>query len=308
MPFSRLKPWVFLALLAAVIALILFGVDRYRHRFVRSNEDMLGLLPEGDTTTFFADVATLRRGGMLRLLTGSKRVEDQDYRKFVRETQFDYTKNIDEIAGVADGNQTFFIVRGHFDWRRLREYAVAHHGACAGSFCKIPTSKSGRWASFVPIQPDVMALAVSGDPSAAETLRARGRQVSEPMPSQPVWVKASHALLKNPLALPLPLRILAISLESADRVVLSLGPAGENSQAAFTLELTAPCPSRATAETIRSQLEIQTNTLKRVLAREHQEPNPADLTGLLTAGSFRTEGKTVTGTWPVRKELLKELE
>ena len=44
------------------------------------------------------------------------------------------------------------------------------------------------------------------------------------------------------------------------------------------------------------------------LAREHEQPNAADLTGLLTAGSFQVVEKRVVGIWPVRKELLKTLQ
>lgn len=269
---------------------------------------MLRLLPQGDMTTFFADIEALRRGGMLSLLAGSKQAADKEYEEFVRQTHFDYTKNIDAIMGAADTNQLFFIVRGHFDWGKLREYAVSHQGACAAGLCNVPASKSGRWASFVAIQPNVLGLAVTANSSAVDLLRPPAHRGAEAMPGQPVWVKPSHALLKNPLALPLPLRIFAISLQSADVVVLALAPAPENSRAAFNLELTAQCPSRATAETIRSQLEIQTRSLKRELAREHQQPNPADLTGLLTDGSFHVQAKTVTGTWPVRKELVKTIE
>jgi hypothetical protein len=288
--------------------LLLFGVDWYRHRFVRTSQDMLRLLPQQDMTTFFVNVSALRHGGMLGFLAGSKKAEDKDYQDFVRQTHFDYTSNIDEIAGAGDAAQLFFVVRGHFDWGKLRQYAVAHHGSCARDFCRVPASKSGRWASFLPIQPNVLGLAISANSSAAEMLHPPAHRDAYAMPPQPVWVKASHSLLQNPLALPLPLRIFAISLESANTVVLSLAPASQDSTAAFTLELTAECPSRATAETIRSQLEIQTRMLKRELAREHEQPNPADLTGLLTDGSFRADAKTVTGTWPVRKELLKTLE
>jgi hypothetical protein len=48
--------------------------------------------------------------------------------------------------------------------------------------------------------------------------------------------------------------------------------------------------------------------LKLELAHEHAQPNPADLTGLLTSGRFETKGSDVTGGWPVRKELLKTLQ
>jgi len=304
----RLKPWVFVLLVAAAIAAILFGIDSYRRRFVRSEADLVGLLPREGATVFFVNVAALRHARMLSLLAGSKPAEDAEYREFVRETDFDYTGNIDAIAGAANGRDLFFVARGRFDWRRLRQYAIAHGGACGNNLCKASTGKSGRWASFLLVQPDVMGLALSGNAAAAEVLRPSRRKASSPVPAQPVWVELSQELLKNPVDLPLPLRIFAISLESAYPVVLSLSPAVEGSEAAFNLRLDAECPSATTADTIRNQLQIQTNMLKLELAREHRQPNPADLTGLLTSGSFQTAGQQVTGTWPIRKELLKSLQ
>jgi hypothetical protein len=103
------------------------------------------------------------------------------------------------------------------------------------------------------------------------------------------------------------MRIFAISLQSADRVILSLGPA-TNQETAFSIELQATFPIEPTAETARKQLEIQTKMLTLGLERAHREPNPADLTGLLAAGTFQRVRNQVIGTWPVRQELLKTLE
>ncbi|MGA8028907.1 MAG: hypothetical protein WB992_17335 [Bryobacteraceae bacterium] len=304
----RLKPWVFVTLLAIATAAILFGIYRYRHRFVRSSTDMLALLPDGDRTVFFADFAALRHAGMLSWIAGSKAAEEPEYREFIRQTHFDYVKNIDAIAGAADPAQAFFVVRGRFDWLLLRAYAERHGGNCSDNFCKVQTTTPGRWASFFVIQPDVIGLALSGNSSAANALRPYGHGRFQPVSARPVWVKVSRALLKNPLGLPLPLRIFAITLQSTDRVVLSLASAAENSQAAFSLELEAQCPSEATAETTRNQLQIETKMLKLELAREHQPANPADLTGLLTSGTFQVLNRAVVGSWPVRKELLRTLE
>ncbi len=300
--------WFAVALIAAV-AVVLFAIHSYRHRFVRDHRDILGLLPGGDVTTFFADVSALRTAGMLELLSGSKPAADADYKQFVRETHFDYTKDLEAIAGTATSDHIFFIVRGHFDWSKLQQYAAAHGGSCRHDTCRVPASKPGRWASFLPIQPDVMAVALSQDDTAAEQLRPQHRQAAEPMPSaQPVWLKISHSLLTQPLSLPLALRIFALSLQSADPVIFSLGRAPQYSQMVFNVELEAQCPSPATAEVTRNQLEIQTKMLNLELAREHARPNSADLTGLLTAGAFQVVGSRVVGTWPVRKELLNALQ
>jgi len=304
----RLKPWAFFTLLAIATAATLFAIAYYRHRFVRSDSDMSALLPPGDATIFFADVAALRRAGALNLPTGPSAMEEPDYREFVRQTAFDYTKNLDAIAGAADGRQVFLVLRGRFDWIRLQQYAVSHGGTCVNTFCRGMAGKSGRWTSFLAIQPDVMGLALSGNTSAASALRPPGRRLSERGLTGPAWVKVSQALLKNPSSLPLPMRIFAISLQSADPVVLSLGPDRENGGAVLSLRLDAQCSSAATAETTRNQLEIETKMLKLELDHEHRRANTADLTGLLTAGTFQVKDKGVVGTWPVRRELLNALK
>jgi hypothetical protein len=304
----RAKPWLFLPALAAATAAIIFSIHSYRYRFVRSEADMLALLPKRDMTIFFAEVALLRHAGMLNLLAGSKATADPDYADFLRQTRFDYEKDLDTIAAAADGRQIFFILHGRFDWTRLRQYAIAHGGSCANDICKASTSKPGRWAGFFPIQPDVMALALSEDSAAVNVLRPDRRKAPEALPDKPVWIKFSKSLLKDPRELPAAGRIFAISLQSSDSVVLSIERAGEQPQVAFYLQLDALCPNQPTAETTRNQLQIQTNMLKLGLARANQQPNPADLTGLVTTGTFQLAGKHVIGRWPVRKELLKALQ
>lgn len=299
----RLKPWLFIVLLALGAGGVIFEIDCYRHRFVRSNGDMMALLPPGDSTVFFANIAALREAGVLGLFAGSKTVEEPDYEEFVRQTHFDYRNDIEVIAGAAVGKAILLVVRGRFDWRRLRLYALAHGGTCKGSLCNLPTSKPGNWTSFLQIQSDVMGFAVSQDNSAALALSPRRDRISQKMPSPPVWVKVSPTLLANSASLPVPLRIFAISLQSADLVLLSLD-SGAKSGTAFSLQLDAQCPTAASAQTIKTQLELQTRILQMEIAREHQQASRADFAGLLTAGTFHVSDKHVIGIWPVHKELL----
>jgi hypothetical protein len=303
----RTTLWVVVAILALAGAAILSVVDVHRHRFVRSNIDLVKQLPPGDFTRFYADLSALRKAKLLHLLTGVSPVQENDYQEFVRQTQFDYTRDLDAIAGASDGEQLFFLIRGRFDWDKFKQYAAARGGTCRSQSCAVPTRQSGYWANVVRLQPGVAGLAISANNAAGDTLRREVPQGDTPVPSDPVWVSVSKTLLTKPEALPLAMRILAISLQSADRVILSLAPAVDK-QSAFAIDLDASFSLEPTAETARAQLEIQTKMLKLGLERAHREPDPADLTGLLTAGTFQRVRKQVTGTWPVRRELLKTLE
>lgn len=305
---SGIKPWLFVPLLAAATALILYGISAYRHRFVRSDADMVSMLPARDATVFFVDVAALRHAGFLQLVSGARPASDAEYQEFVRQTHFDYTKNLDAIAGSAANGQLFLVIRGRFDWRALRQFAQSHGGSCSGNTCRVPTSTARRWTEFLEIQPNAMALALSGDRTGIERLRARERHREAAVPRAPVWVSVAPGLLKDPATLPPAVRIFAISLESTDSVLLSLAPAKANSGAAFELRLDGKCRNDATAETARNQLQIETKMLQLEMLHEHQQPSPSDLTGLLTAGTFWEAKKHVYGEWPVRKELLRALE
>ncbi|HZQ50656.1 MAG TPA: hypothetical protein VFB14_00575 [Bryobacteraceae bacterium] len=287
------QPWVVFVAIAGVVAGALFGIDRYRHRFVRTDTDLVRLLPTKDATRFFVNVAALRRAGVLDLLGVSKR-EDPDYRRFVRETGFDYQQDAEAIAGAADSSELLFLVRGRFDWDRVRRYVTQHGGP----------NKAGRWVSFVAVQPDVLGLAISADRSAARKLLVHKSRPGGNPPPYPVWVEPSQKLLHNPVDLPFPVRVLAIWLQSADPVVLSLGP-GANAE--FQLRLDASFPNPVTAKTTRNQLEIETRMLKLELARERRQPSADDLTGLLAAGRFEVSGNQLKGIWPVRRELLESL-
>lgn len=292
--------------LLAMLAGIFWAVYYYRHRFVRNDAQMVALLPHADTTIFYANLKILRKAGYLDTLIASQRRQEPEYQSFVTETHFNYERDIDALAGASDGTQLFFIVKGRFDWGRLRRYPPNHGGGCAGVICSAPTSKPDRWASFLEIQPNVMGLAVSGERSAALALSPRRDETTEQLPAGPVWVKVSHSVLRDPLKIPLALRIFAITLQSTDSVVLSVEP-DPSGTAAFDIRLDAACRNGATAETASKQLEIQTKMLNLELSRENHKPDPSDLSGLLLGGTFQVVDKTVVGIWPVHKQLLDTL-
>jgi hypothetical protein len=242
------------------------------------------------------------------LLAGIKPADEKQYEEFVGQTHLHYLTDIDALAGASDGDQLFFTIRGRFDWNRLQQYALAHGGVCQRDYCTAPTSRPGRWANFLPIQSDVIGLAVSPNGTAADMLRPPGRRLQEQpddaLPKQPVWVKPSQKLMKTPADVPLAVRIFAISLQAAESVTLSLGSANTG----IAVELNARFPNEPAAEAARNQMEIQTKLLKLQLARERQPGSPADVTGLLTSGTFQVIHRRVIGAWPVQKELLRALQ
>lgn len=285
--------------LFALVAAGTWGVHLWRHRFVRTDQDLFRYLPAGDGSTFFANVRQVRQGGFVSYFTGSKAVlQDPDYEEFVRQTGFDYTQDLDALAAKT-GTVPVLVARGRFDWSRIRAYAKMRNEA-----------KKKKQLTFEEIQPDVIRLKTGTVPVSTPHLAQTSGEKTGTVPvSAPVWVRFSESSLDHPENLPPVLRIFAISLGSQARnLVLSLAPAAEVSGSALVLNMQADLPNGAAAETVRTQLELQTRMLALGLARQHQSPDPSGLTGLLAGGTFEAAGKRVRGTWPVRTELLRALQ
>ena len=289
-----------LAAAALLIGAILFGIDFYRHRYVRDNRDLVRLLPAGDLTLVYADIGLLRKAQLLGLVSNIKVAPDKEYDDFIRQAGFDYTRDLDAIVIGIDPVQTFMIGRGRFHWDQLRGFALAHQGACQAEACRVPATTPGRWVNFLTIQPDVLAVAVSPNDAGADELRPPGRRVQEEIPDAPVWAKFSHQLLSNPTSLPLPAQIFAISMQSAHFVEMAARPQSLNLKARFE--------NGPAADTARRQLEIQTRTLTSALLKKDEKPDPATFAGLLTQGSFQVVGTDLLGIWPLRPELLRALQ
>jgi hypothetical protein len=304
----RTTNWLFPAVLLIGIVALFAGIDRYQHRFVRSHSDLLNLLPGGDATVFYARVDLLRRAGMLTLVRDTTHHSDSDYEAFVRQTGFDYSRDLDAVAGSVTHEGTFIAAKGEFHWDRIRNYVQRAGGSCEADHCELRASSRGKWISTLRMQRDVISIALGASPSLRSQIHPGQAAIARPLPTASVWVRLAPSLVKDTSSLPAALRIFLISLQPADSVLIAVRPPSSGSKDAFEIELTARCMSAVAADTVRKQLEIQTNMLKLELAHEHQQANPADLTGLLTAGRFDTSENDVRGEWPVSKELLKALQ
>jgi hypothetical protein len=296
-------------LVAAITAGASFSIDWYRHRFVRSNADLIAVLPGGSGTRFFVHAALLRQAGILDALGAGKLSEDPDFKRFGEETHFDYRRDMDALGGSLAADRADFLVRGRFDRGELWKYAAAHGGNCNGDWCRMPAVTPGRWASFALPQPDLLALAVGPQPSdpAARFHFEAGVQYASPS-SDPVWVELSPKLLQRPAELPLSLQIFAVSLQSAAPVILSVGAVGRGEAGAFLLKLDAQFPTDTAADTVRKQLELETKSLSLALARQNHGSDPKDFTGLLASGQFQAAERHILGRWLIRPELIHALE
>jgi hypothetical protein len=298
----KLRARFLLALLAIICGGAVWGVVWYRGRPIKTAA-LLKRMPLRDAVVLYVDFDALRRGGILQLLDGSKAGEDADYQSFVRKTNFDYKEDLDSAMLAFTPSGRYLLIRGRFDWKSLREYAQGEGGECYASVCRMTGSTPDRHISFMPLQSNLMALAVSPDDSAVQRLGGTSSGPAPEVPDAPIWLSLPNSVLKSGDNLPAGTRMFAHSMEQAQQLTLSLVP--ESSRFAAKLDLR--CRSTADANSIASDLNRITNLLKEMIEREQQKPNPADLSGVLTSGSFRAEGPRVWGHWPIERTFINNM-
>ncbi len=297
----KLRPWQLILLIAALCAAAVGGVVWYRARAL-STAALLKRLPTEDALVIYVDFNALRRAGILQLLDGSKTGEDADYQAFVRRAHLDYQRDLDTALVAFAPTGKFMLLRGRFDWNSLRAYVEAEHGRCEGSLCRVVGSAPERRISFFPLQSGLMALAVSPDASAALRLSTSGQGMAE-LPDAPIWLSIPGALLRSGESLPAGTRPFARSIERAQTVTLSFAPEANR----LAARLNVRCGDERDAAQVASQLSETTRLLRSLIEREHQKPNPADLSGVLTSGAFRSEGRRVIGYWPIERVFVENL-
>lgn len=298
--------WLAALVLAAIGAgLAVWGVGRYRARKVDSPQAMLARVPTRDAVLAYIDFAALRQVGLLDLLARSSVAQEAEYREFVSGTGFDYARDLDAVLVSFAPTGKYFIVKGRFDWDKLRAYAARQKGSCAGPLCRLSGSTPERNISFYRLNEGAMAMAVSRDDSAALRIprEAAAGDSGIPVPADPVWLYVPGQTLAATENLPSGTHMFARSMRNADDIVLALGPR----EKAFGATLDLRCRSEHDASAIAESLRQATGKLRDLLAMENRQPSPRDLSGVLASGAFRSEGPRVVGNWTIERVFFEEL-
>jgi hypothetical protein len=265
---------------------------------------LIARLPVEDASVLYVDFDALRRGGILQFANRAKVTEEPDYQAFVSSTGFDYKTDLDAAAGAFRPDGDFFTVRGRFDWKKLQAYAQSQGGSCYNDLCRLTGSTSTRQISFLKLEDGVMALAVSPDAMAATRIAAKASpRPAQDLPRQPVWFSVPAAALRKLDGLPGGTRVLAKAMEDSENIVLSAGPQGKQ----FEARVEVTCRNDQDAAALGAQLERITALLREAIAREKRQPDPNDLSGVLTGGVFEHTGRRVLGRWPIASGFLETL-
>jgi hypothetical protein len=258
---------------------------------------LLSRFPAEDALVMSADFSALRSAS---LLTESKSPLEPEYKQFREGTGFDYNRDLDSLVASFSRSGTFFIARGRFDWKKLRDYAAHQGGSCYEDLCRVQGSTPERHISFLPLREDALALAVSTNDLAVTRLTKTADPVTTPLPSAPVWISVPGAELRRQDALPPGLHLMLSALTTADRVVITFGPGTQGTTHGIEAALEATCHTQEDARILASELSSMTGMLKK---------NPADndVVAMFAAGSFDQKDRRVTGKWPLPKSLLEAL-
>lgn len=289
-----------LGILASAVLLIasVVAFKAARPSGLSSQLDLLARLPNQPAAVVSVDFATLRRAGLLNARTAPL---EPEYKAFLDGSGFDYRRDLDLAVASFSGAGNFFVARGHFDWAKLRNYAIRQGGSCYDQLCRVQGSTPERRISFLPLRDNVIALAVSSDDLAATRLRTPNSALASQVPNTPVWLSVSGQALSHPGALPEGIRVALSGLMETDRVLLTAGPGPRGIEA----HLETTCRSLDAARTLESQLRSTAATLREAIARN--KTTDETLAGILSAGSFNRDAKKVTGTWRIDPAIIQGL-
>jgi hypothetical protein len=164
----------FMALATAVglttLALLAYFV--WFHPAIPGRYALLSWMPEDARAVLFIDLADLRREPFFAdlLAWAPKPDADQEYRQFVRDTGFDYERDLDRLAVAFEqqgAQRVFFAVgEGHFDKKSMKAYA-AKNGVLQNSggteIFSLPIAGSSAHLSFTFLGKDRLAFTNKDD-------------------------------------------------------------------------------------------------------------------------------------------------
>jgi hypothetical protein len=172
--------------LAAVVvvlgAAVFFGYRKWSVPSTSPREEMLALMPADASAVFFADFGGLRQAPILAKLYAwaPKPQADADYAQFVKETGFDFERDLERIAIALEKRgqdyMLFAVLDGNFDRQKisagaLKDGSIARTGG--REIFSVPVSGTTRKISFAFLKDDRIAL--TNDSNLALFLDAKKR-------------------------------------------------------------------------------------------------------------------------------------
>jgi hypothetical protein len=172
--------------LAAVVVLLgaaaFFGYRNWGVQNISARDEALALMPTDASATLFADFDELRQAPFVAKLYAwaPKPQADADYAQFVKETGFDYERDLDRVTIAVEkhGQDSilFAILDGKFDRQKISAYALKDGSVVktgGREIFSVPVTGTAKKLSFAFLRND--RIAVTDDSNLAVFLDAKKR-------------------------------------------------------------------------------------------------------------------------------------
>jgi hypothetical protein len=166
------RTWIGLAAIVLLCAGALFGYRKWNAASGGSRDELLALMPNDASVIFFADFDEMRRATFLAEIYSwaPKPQTDAEYAQFVRESGFDYERDLHRVAIATEkrGQESVLIaiVDGKFDRQKISAYAgkVGSSAKTGGrEIFSVALSGSSKKFFFAFLRNDRIALTNDAD-------------------------------------------------------------------------------------------------------------------------------------------------
>ena len=276
-------------------------------------------LPADNSGLAYLNVERLRASPALAPLLRQRVDPDPDYAAFVRQTGFDYARDLDAAAVCYLPDRVYVVAQGRFDQQRLRQYALSQSGSCQGETldrpCRMPASSPQRRISFLMPSAQLLALATAADPDAVLGLQSRtgpgaeslAREAKQQAPASILWVTATpDSILQTlgPGGASSPQReMIAKVLAPARRLYFFVADRPPN----LELSLLADCAGAEQAKQMQSLLRGLHDLAGVLLWGARGEASTGDWQKVLASVVMRQEQNKVRAAWTLEPAVLERI-
>ena len=163
---KQTRVWLAVAVVILTAATV-FGVLKWSAHSVSAREEMLALMPTDASAVLFVDFAELRQSPFIAQLYAwaPKPQADADYAQFVKDTGFDYERDLDRIAIAVEkrgqDSALFATVDAKFDRQKISAFALkggAEVKTVGREIFSVPASSTTKKISFVFLRNNRIAV------------------------------------------------------------------------------------------------------------------------------------------------------
>src|ERR1700694_3109618 len=183
------RTWIGLtAIVVALGAAVVFGYRKWSVQNGSAREEALALMPTDAIAILFADFDELRQAPFVARLYAwaPKPQADADYAQFLKETGFDYERDLDHVAIAVErhgqDSTLLAVLSGRFDRQKFSAYATKAGTITRNSgreIFSVPVTGSKKKLSFAFLTSNRMALTDAADLSLFLHQKRRAEDAAE---------------------------------------------------------------------------------------------------------------------------------